>query len=88
MRGVLLSLVRHAAAVFVAWLTTKLALDPDQAAQATEAFVALFGVILLGVYALGEKSLKPLFFRVFGELLPGEVPPAAHDQAKAREGVK
>ena len=84
MRGVLISLIRHAAAIFVGWLTVKLALTPDQATQATEAFVALAGVIILGAYALGEKLLKPLFFRYFGELLPGEVPPAKHDLEKAK----
>lgn len=85
MRGTILALARHIAAVVVAWLATQLPLTPEQAADVEGGLTALGVALMLIVYAAAEKLLKPLFFRLLGEIQPGEVPPQAHDAAVARE---
>jgi hypothetical protein len=87
MKGTTLAIARHMAAVLVAWLGTQVALTPDQIGDLETGLTLIGGTLLLGIYVVGEKMLKPLFFRVFGEVQPGEVPPATHDLMKAREDL-
>lgn len=87
MKGTVLALVRHGAAIVAAWLAGYIALTPEQVSDVEQGLTIAGAAIMLAVYALGEKALKPLFYRLFGEVQPGEVPPATHDVAKAREGV-
>lgn len=85
MKGTVLALVRHGVAVVMAWLSTYIPLTPEQTADVEGGLTALGVAIMLFVYAYAEKLLKPLFFRFFKEVQPGEVPPIAHDAAVARE---
>lgn len=87
MQGVILSLVRHAVAAIVVWLTGKLALTPEQAGEVATGLTAAGAALLFAVYAVVEKLLKPLFFRWFGEVQPGEVPPTKHDLELAKEAA-
>jgi len=73
-----LTITRHLAAVLAAWLTTTLVgvlglqVGPDQLAEVQGALTTLGGAVLLALYAMVEKALKPLFHRL-GEPRPVEV---------------
>lgn len=66
----MLTLIRHLAAVAAAWLTTTLIgalgreVGPETVAEVQTALTTLGAVILLGLYAVLEKGLKPLFERL------------------------
>ena len=83
-RTIALTVVRHGVAVIVAWLGSALVLTPEQSADVTTGLTAAGVAIMIALYAAGEKILKPLFFRVFKEVQPGEVPPEKYDLEKDR----
>ena len=64
-----LTALRHVMAVLAAWLVTTLLgrmglnVGPDQIATLTEAVTVLGMVVMLAVYALMEKWMKPWFRR-------------------------
>lgn len=65
-----LTALRHVVAVLASWLTMTalgalgLKVGPDTLAQLTEAVTVLGMLVMLGLYALIEKYLKPLFRRM------------------------
>jgi hypothetical protein len=92
MKGTAVAITRHVVAVGLAWLSARgmLSMSSEQMAQEAtiiaEAIINLVGAMLTA-YAVSEKMLKPVTFRLLGEVQPGEVPPSTHDIAKAREDL-
>ena len=75
----ILTAVRHLIAVLASWLVTTLVgrlglpVGPEEIAVLREAVTVLGMAVMLGVYAIVEKTLKPWFYRM-GER-PVPVPP-------------
>lgn len=79
-----LTAVRHVLAVAAAWIVTTaigamgVDVGPDKIAHLTEAVTVLGMAVMLGLYALAEKLLKPVFRRM------GECDGSAHEASSVR----